>query len=166
MSCSISGEVPTEPVVCTKTGHVFEKSLIEKHINQTGTCPMNKESMSLDDLIPLKSNVSPVAVCCMYMCVYNTEYDDGSLYAIMNPLNWILGKVYNHLSRIYTTPRNICARMHTRVYACKHPLTRTPTHTCTHRLPSSLVLPLPPPSLPCSSSFKMNGTPLHWRPSH
>lgn len=30
--CAVSGTAPEEPVVSTKTGHVYEKRLVEKHI--------------------------------------------------------------------------------------------------------------------------------------
>ena len=40
MFCSISGEVPTQPVVSTKSGHVFEKRLIEKYLADEGKCPV------------------------------------------------------------------------------------------------------------------------------
>lgn len=32
MFCALSGEVPQEPVVSTKSGHVFEKRLIVQHV--------------------------------------------------------------------------------------------------------------------------------------
>eukprot|EP00892_Ulva_mutabilis_P001038 jgi/Ulvmu1/10935/UM007_0114.1 len=54
MLCAISNAVPAEPVVCTKTGHVFERSLIEKYLEDTGKCPMSGQEMSKDDLMPLK----------------------------------------------------------------------------------------------------------------
>lgn len=54
--CSISGQPPVNPVVSIKTGHVFEKSLIEKHLQVTGTCPVTKEDLSVEDLLPLKGN--------------------------------------------------------------------------------------------------------------
>ncbi len=52
--CAISGVVPSEPVVSTKTGHVFEKRLIEKHIEMTGTCPVTNQELGLANLIPLQ----------------------------------------------------------------------------------------------------------------
>lgn len=53
MFCSISGEVPQEPVV-SKTGHIFERRLIEKYIAETSTCPITKQPLGISDLIPLK----------------------------------------------------------------------------------------------------------------
>ena len=56
MFCSISGSVPEQPVVSTKSGHLFEKRLVEKYVKETGKCPVTNESLSLDDLMPLKAN--------------------------------------------------------------------------------------------------------------
>lgn len=56
MFCSISGQVPQEPVVSIKSGHIFERRLIEKYISETNTCPITKQPLNLSDLIPL--NVS------------------------------------------------------------------------------------------------------------
>jgi pre-mRNA-processing factor 19 len=56
MLCSISGVVPDEAVVNVKSGFVYEKRLIVKHIESTGTCPHTGEASSLTDLLPLKSS--------------------------------------------------------------------------------------------------------------
>jgi hypothetical protein len=36
MFCALSGEIPQEPVVSVKSGHVFEKRLIVQHIEVRG----------------------------------------------------------------------------------------------------------------------------------
>jgi pre-mRNA-processing factor 19 len=56
MFCSISGTVPEQGVVSVKSGHLFEKSLIEKYVRETGRCPVTGEALSLEDLLPLKVN--------------------------------------------------------------------------------------------------------------
>jgi pre-mRNA-processing factor 19 len=56
MFCSISGAVPEQPVVSIKSGHLFEKQLIEKYVKETGKCPVSGESLALDDLLPLKAS--------------------------------------------------------------------------------------------------------------
>ncbi|EPZ30796.1 U box domain-containing protein, partial [Rozella allomycis CSF55] len=56
MFCAISGEVPQEPVVSSLTGHVYERRLIEKHIQETGKCPMSGEPMTMENLIAVKTN--------------------------------------------------------------------------------------------------------------
>lgn len=56
MFCAISGTVPEEPVVSKKTGHVFERRLIEKYVQETGKCPVTQGDLSLDDLLPLATN--------------------------------------------------------------------------------------------------------------
>ena len=55
MLCSLSGAVPEEPVVCLKTGHLYEKRLIEKHIETTGRDPVTREDITVADLLPIKS---------------------------------------------------------------------------------------------------------------
>lgn len=56
MFCAISGATPEEPVVSRHTGLLFERRLIEKHLSEYGTCPITNESLSIEDLIPVKTN--------------------------------------------------------------------------------------------------------------
>ncbi|KAF3328107.1 pre-mRNA-processing factor 19-like protein [Carex littledalei] len=56
MICAISGEVPEDPVVSKKSGHLFERRLIERYIQDHGRCPVTKEELSMDDILPVKTN--------------------------------------------------------------------------------------------------------------
>lgn len=51
--CALSGNPLEEPVVSKKTGHVFEKRVIEKHIEAIEQCPITGQTLTLNDLIPL-----------------------------------------------------------------------------------------------------------------
>ncbi|KAF8388285.1 hypothetical protein HHK36_026951 [Tetracentron sinense] len=51
----LSGEVPVEPVVSKKSGLLFGKGLIERHISDYGKCPITGESLSMDDIVPVKA---------------------------------------------------------------------------------------------------------------
>nr|AFK36896.1 unknown [Lotus japonicus] len=55
MNCSISGEIPEEPVVSRNSGLLFEKRLIERHISDYGKCPITGEPLTLDDIVPIKT---------------------------------------------------------------------------------------------------------------
>lgn len=55
MYCSISGEVPVEPVISIH-GYLFEHRLISEHIARTGACPITNESLSEDQLTIVKVN--------------------------------------------------------------------------------------------------------------
>ncbi|KAI3660246.1 hypothetical protein MP638_005109 [Amoeboaphelidium occidentale] len=54
MFCAISGEVPQIPVVSVKSGHLFEKSLIEKYIEEHHKCPVTGVDLDLEDLVEVK----------------------------------------------------------------------------------------------------------------
>lgn len=54
--CAISGNAPEEPVFSAKTGHVYEKRLIEQLIQSGGKCPVTKEELTLDDISSMKAN--------------------------------------------------------------------------------------------------------------
>ncbi|KAG2548600.1 hypothetical protein PVAP13_9KG195000 [Panicum virgatum] len=56
MICPISGEVPAEPVVSKKSGLLFERRLIERYIEDHGKCPVTKEELTMDDIVPVKTN--------------------------------------------------------------------------------------------------------------
>ena len=51
--CALSGSAMEDPVVSKKSGHVFERRLIEKQIEATGLCPVTNLDLSISDLIPL-----------------------------------------------------------------------------------------------------------------
>lgn len=53
-TCALSGNPLEDPVVSTKTGHVFERRVIEKHIENTGQCPITGIDLEKKDLLPLK----------------------------------------------------------------------------------------------------------------
>uniref|UniRef100_A0A7S2STX6 Pre-mRNA-processing factor 19 n=1 Tax=Rhizochromulina marina TaxID=1034831 RepID=A0A7S2STX6_9STRA len=59
MFCSISGEVPTDPVVSAKSGHLFEKSLIDKYLQSEDKCPVTGEPLTAADLIPVVAGQTP-----------------------------------------------------------------------------------------------------------
>jgi len=55
MLCALSGTTPEEPVVSAKSGHVYEKRLIEKYLeNNAGRDPVTQEPLSASDLIEIK----------------------------------------------------------------------------------------------------------------
>ena len=51
---SLTGEKLEEAVVSKKSGYIFEKKVIEKHLEINLTCPVTGQPLSLEDLIPLK----------------------------------------------------------------------------------------------------------------
>ncbi|GIX65611.1 pre-mRNA-processing factor 19, putative [Babesia caballi] len=51
--CAISGVPPEEPCL-SRTGYVFERRLIEKHLEESPVCPATGEPLTAADLIPIK----------------------------------------------------------------------------------------------------------------
>lgn len=62
MLCSLSGQVPVEPVVSLKSGHVFEKRLVLKYLEQNQRrCPITAVELDVEhDLLAL--HVAPTTV--------------------------------------------------------------------------------------------------------
>ncbi|CAM6032663.1 unnamed protein product [Sphagnum compactum] len=56
MYCAISGVTPDDPVVSRQSGLLYERRLILKHLEEHGTDPVTGDTMSLDDLISVKTN--------------------------------------------------------------------------------------------------------------
>ncbi|KAM7257812.1 hypothetical protein ACFE04_013553 [Oxalis oulophora] len=52
----LSGEVPEEPVVVKTSGLLFEKRLIEQQIMDYGKCPVTGETLTMDDIVPIKAS--------------------------------------------------------------------------------------------------------------
>jgi pre-mRNA-processing factor 19 len=56
MFCAISGEVPQDPVISIKTGHLYEKRLIEKYLKADSKCPITGVELSDQDLLSVQVN--------------------------------------------------------------------------------------------------------------
>ncbi|KAG9445748.1 hypothetical protein H6P81_011876 [Aristolochia fimbriata] len=56
MICAISGEAPEDPVVSKKSGLLYERRLVERHIADYGKCPVTGEPLSMDDIVAVKTN--------------------------------------------------------------------------------------------------------------
>ncbi len=54
--CSITGELAEVPVISKKSGHVFEKRVIEKYIEANQTDPINNQPLTKNDIIALQGN--------------------------------------------------------------------------------------------------------------
>jgi len=54
LTCAISNEVPEVPVVSPVSGQVYERRLIEKYVTESGVDPVNKEPLSIEQLIEVK----------------------------------------------------------------------------------------------------------------
>lgn len=50
----VSGTVPENPVVCIKTGNIYERKFIEKYLATHGTEPITNEAITMNDLLPIK----------------------------------------------------------------------------------------------------------------
>jgi len=61
MFCSITKEPVQDPVISKKTGHLYEKRIIQKYLEENHKCPITGESMTEDDLIELKTGTSTLA---------------------------------------------------------------------------------------------------------
>ena len=54
LSFPVSNETPEHPVVSPVSGCIYERRLIEKYINDSGSDPMNGDKLSIDMLIDVK----------------------------------------------------------------------------------------------------------------
>ena len=54
--CAISGEPPQDPVISTKSGHLYERRLVQKYITENGTDPVTGEKLEESDLVSVKAS--------------------------------------------------------------------------------------------------------------
>ena len=79
---SVSGEVPQDPVISTKTGHLFERRLIEKYLAAGGKCPISGMDLSETDLLPVQGTYvysSDVLGNCSYKLILVDLYFSTSI---------------------------------------------------------------------------------------
>lgn len=63
--CSISGEPPQDPVVSSKSGHVYERRLILKYLTENSTDPVTGEQLEEADLITVKASAYILPSLCI-----------------------------------------------------------------------------------------------------
>jgi len=81
MICGLTGEAAEDPVISPKSGNVFERRVIEKHLSAEGTDPITHEPLSVDELISVKVNKTvkpkPVSATSIpsLLSVFQNEWD-------------------------------------------------------------------------------------------
>jgi pre-mRNA-processing factor 19 len=55
--CSLSGKITSNPVICTKTGYIFDKDLIMNYIENFGNCPITNIPLTKDDFDEIENSV-------------------------------------------------------------------------------------------------------------
>jgi pre-mRNA-processing factor 19 len=53
--CSLSGNPIIEGVISVKTGHLYEKSTILKHVKAFGRCPHTNQPLTSADLVDVQN---------------------------------------------------------------------------------------------------------------
>jgi pre-mRNA-processing factor 19 len=83
MYCAISGEIPQQPVVSRKTGHLFERRLIEKALQASeNRCPVTGEELKPEDLLPVACDLAqrprPLSATSLpaMLVMFQNEWDD------------------------------------------------------------------------------------------
>ena len=93
MYCAISGEIPQQPVVSRKTGHLFERRLIEKALQASeNRCPVTGEELKPEDLLPVAcdlaqrprplSATSLPAMLAMFQAVRKSNFKRPSIFGV------------------------------------------------------------------------------------
>ena len=54
--CSLSVKITSNPVICTKTGYIFDKDLIMNYIENFGNCPITNIPLTKDDFDEIENS--------------------------------------------------------------------------------------------------------------
>src|SRR5712691_7411916 len=109
--CAISGEPPQDPVISTKSGHVYERRLVQKYITENGTDPVTGEKLEESDLVSVKAStyLPFYQLCSMFKASIFPPYDRSRCSCPATPDSLIHTRVVNRPAKRMgrACPRNI-----------------------------------------------------------
>ena len=82
--CAISGEPPQDPVISTKSGHLYERRLVQKYITENGTDPVTGDKLEESDLVSVKASTY-VPLFVMRQCLNRAPFLLGPGAAVPRP---------------------------------------------------------------------------------
>lgn len=96
-----------------KTGHVYEKRLITKHIQSVGKCPVTKEDLTADDLVDMKANkaVRPRPATAASI--------PGMLSMLQSEWDSLMSETYELKSHLDTTRKQLSHALYQHDAACR-----------------------------------------------
>ena len=113
-TCAFSGQPLKHAVISTKSGHVFEKAIIERHLNDTGQCPITGAEMSASaDLVEVQvaasSQAQPMEATSLPLALnlVKSEWDSTML------------EVYNLKSTLEQTRKELAHALYQHDAACR-----------------------------------------------
>jgi len=100
-------------VFSPKTGHVYEKRLITKHIQSVGKCPVTKEDLTADDLVDMKANkaVRPRPATAASI--------PGMLSMLQSEWDSLMSETYELKSHLDTTRKQLSHALYQHDAACR-----------------------------------------------
>mmetsp|Transcript_27817 Transcript_27817/g.62625 ORF Transcript_27817/g.62625 Transcript_27817/m.62625 type:complete len:499 (+) Transcript_27817:124-1620(+) len=111
--CAISGTAPEHPVFSPKTRQVYERRLIEKHVQESGKCPVTKEELAEDDLCEMKVNkvVKPRPAAATSI--------PGMLTLLQSEWDALMSETYDLKTNLDTTRKQLSHALYQHDAACR-----------------------------------------------
>jgi len=99
--------------VSLKSGYVFERVLIEKHLKENHTCPVTKEELTVQDLLPLKGNkiITPRPA--------SASSIPGVLQLLQNEWDALMLESYNLKESLHQTRQELAHALYQHDAACR-----------------------------------------------
>jgi pre-mRNA-processing factor 19 len=115
MFCAISGHPPKSPVVSVKSGHIFERRLLEQHLSSNnGLCPVTSQPLSLeDDTVPVKAydavkpRAVPAASIPGMLGIFQSEWDS------------LMAETFTLKKHLYETRQELAQALYRQDAACR-----------------------------------------------
>jgi pre-mRNA-processing factor 19 len=111
--CAITGENLEEPVVSKRSGHIFEKKVIEKYLDANPTDPVSGQPLTKDDLVPLQVNktIKPRSVTATSI--------PGMLTVLKNEWDGLMLEVYTLKQSLENTRQELSHALYQHDAACR-----------------------------------------------
>ncbi|KAG8347793.1 U box domain [Trypanosoma vivax] len=117
MFCCISNRIPHEPVVSRTSGCLYERSLIEKYIEEHARCPVTGEPLRKDDLIAVRA--TPLSGTTVVNAQVACETIPGMLAKLHSQWDAVMLEQFSLRQQLTQTQQELAHAIHQYEAACR-----------------------------------------------